>query len=442
MLSTFELARWLGGRAVGPDRTFLSVGTDTRAVVSGMLFVALRGERFDGHAFAVDALRLGAVAALVEAGSTTATVDAGGSYVVVPDTRLALMQFARLWRERFTLPMIGVVGSNGKTTVKEMTAAILRAHFGPDQVLATAGNLNNDIGLPLTLLRLTDAHRAAVVEIGMNHPGETALLAVLAKPTIGLVNNAQREHQEFMKSVAEVAREHAALIAALPDDGLVVINADDEHAPVWREAAGARFCREFGRRARADVTARHEMRADGIAVVIRLPEGSASAILHIPGEHNVSNALAAAAAASLAGVPVDAIARGLTTFRPAKGRLQTLRGPRGATVIDDTYNANPDSVRAAIDLLRAAPGRRILVLGDMGEVGDQGASFHAEAGLHARAARLDRLLALGELTLATVHAFGAAGEHFADVEALSKRLCDHLTADTTVLVKGSRFMRM
>lgn len=442
MLSLSALAQAIGARLSGPDLSFDAVSTDSRNVPRGALFVALRGERFDGHAFVAAALQSGAAAALVDQVSRLDETLPDAPLLVVTDTKRALGQFAAWWRARYTLPLIAVVGSNGKTTVKEMIAAILRAQFGEAPVLATQGNLNNDIGLPLTLLRLRDSHQVGVVELGMNHPGETAQLAAIAQPTIGLINNAQREHQEFMKSVAEVAAEHGALLAALPEFGAAIINADDAYADFWRGIAGARPIRDFGLNAHAMVTARF---APGIAatdIEIALPEGLAEARLHIPGLHNVPNALAAAAAASAAGATPHAIGAGLSAFRPAKGRLQVLQLTSGATVVDDTYNANPDSVRAAIDILAGAGGPRVLILGDMGEVGADGPRYHREVGAYAKERGVDRLLAIGAAARDAASAFGRGAEHFDDIEALNARSRIVAGAAATILVKGSRFMRM
>jgi UDP-N-acetylmuramoyl-tripeptide--D-alanyl-D-alanine ligase len=341
--------------------------------------------------------------------------------------------------------VIAIVGSNGKTTVKEMLAAILRARHGGESVLATRGNFNNAIGLPLTILRLREEHAAAVIEVGMNHPGETAELAAIAQPTIAIINNAQREHQEFMKSVAEVAEEHAAIVRALPAHGLVVLNADDPHVDVWRVAArerpGVRVV-DFALEAPAAVRLLSATGEGDETIVFTTPYGEATARLAALGRHNVSNALAAAAAALATGTPVEAVVRGLEAFRPVAGRLVPLTSTAGAAVIDDTYNANPDSVEAAIDVLAAAPAPRWLVLGDMGEVGESGPRFHDEIGAYARAAGVERLFAVGALTAASVAAFGAGAQHFSSVEALAGHVASAAAADTTVLVKGSRFMRM
>ncbi|MBL8485872.1 MAG: UDP-N-acetylmuramoyl-tripeptide--D-alanyl-D-alanine ligase [Rhodocyclaceae bacterium] len=442
MLTLAEAARATLGRATLPGTTFASVFSDSRVVDRGGLFVALRGERFDGHDFVRQVLDAGAAAALVAADSAVAREGADLPLVIVEDTREGLRHLAAAWRRRFAVPVIAVTGSNGKTTVKEMVSAILAAAFGTEGRLATAGNLNNDIGLPLTVLRLREGHRAAAIELGMNHPGETAVLAAVAQPTVALINNAQREHQEFMKSVAAVAEEHGALIAALPSDGIAVINADDAFAGYWRDLAAGRPTRSFGLEAPADVTCGWTPGKLGSRLEIRAGGETAPVELSILGVHNVRNALAAAAAAMAAGLPLTAVVRGLAAFRPAKGRLQLKEGAGGATVIDDTYNANPDSVRAAIDVLAARPGRRILVLGDMGEVGEQAGQFHDEVGGYAKSMGIERLLTLGEASRAASGNFGPGARHFERAEDLIAVLAPDLDGRTTTLVKGSRFMRM
>jgi UDP-N-acetylmuramoyl-tripeptide--D-alanyl-D-alanine ligase len=429
------------GRYVGDNVRFTRVATDTRTLQPGDLFVALRGERFDGHDFVSDALASGAVAAMV-AGDRAAALH--GNLVVVDDPLAGLARLAAAWRARFTLPLVVVVGSNGKTTVKEMTAAALAAHFGDEAVLATRGNLNNPIGLPLTLLRLDERHRAAVIELGMNHRGETAELAPLARPTIVTVNNAQREHQEFMASVAEVAAEHADAIAALQPGGVAVVIADDSHAHIWLEAAaraGARVS-SFGTAADADVRGDLELHADRTLVRASTPSGDVHFTLAAPGRPMAQNALAAIAGALAAGAALPAIARGLERFRPVAGRLARATGTHGEAIIDDSYNANPDSVRAAIDVLARSGGKRWLALGDMGEVGSQGAEFHREIGAYARDSGVQRMYAAGKLTADAVAAFGAGARHFDDVNELARALAAEVNSEVTVLVKGSRFMRM
>jgi UDP-N-acetylmuramoyl-tripeptide--D-alanyl-D-alanine ligase len=438
MMTLQQAAQAIGAIATA-NVSFTSVFSDSRAVEAGGLFVALRGERFDGHDFVAEVLAKGAAAALVDQAFATAHPDL--PLLVVDDTRRGLGQLAAHWRRQFSIPVIGVTGSNGKTTVKEMIAAILAAAHGEENRLATRGNLNNDIGLPLTVLRLRSHHKAAVIELGMNHPGETAELAAIAQPTIGLINNAQREHQEFMKTVAAVAEEHGALIDALDASGVVVIGADEEFADYWRGLAGSRPVRDFGIEKPAAVGDRYHLDAHGADLELNTPEGTVALRLATAGVHNVRNALAAVAATTAAGVSLAAVKAGLEAFRPVKGRLQSKRGLKGAAIIDDSYNANPDSVRAAIDVLAALPGKRLLVLGDMGEVGDRGGEYHAEIGGHARSQGVDGLYTLGEMTVATAHNFGG-GSHFGSVDALVAALKPQLDASTTVLVKGSRFMRM
>ena len=434
-----QAATVLGGELRGSDVRFSDVCTDSRALKSGDLFVALRGERYDGHDFVAKAAAAGAVAALIDRAYVR---SAPLPVAAVEDTTVALGALAAHWRRQFQISLVAVAGSNGKTTVKEMIAACLRAHYGDEAVLATRGNLNNHIGLPLTLLTLRAAHRVGVVEVGMNHPGETAELAQIAGPTIAVINNAQREHQEFMRSVTDVADEHASLIKALPADGIAVINADDVHAAVWRAAAGHREVRDFGFDQKAAVSATCELQAASALLAVRTPEAVATLNLPVAGEHNARNALAAIAAATAAGATLDSCVRALSGFAAVKGRLQIKRSRQGALLIDDTYNANPDSVRAAIDVLARTPGRKLLVLGDMGEVGDQGRDFHTEIGIYAHERGIDALYGLGELAAYAVRAFGEGARHYAAIETLLVDVGAALGPQATVLVKGSRFMQM
>ena len=444
MFDLREAFGWLAsGRMWGDGSARVSgVGIDSRTLRAGDLFVAFRGERFDAHDFIGIAQARGAAAVLFERWVPGIRVPA----IQVRDARAALGELAAGWRSRFELPLIAVTGSNGKTTVKEMLAAILAERFGEDGRLATRGNLNNDVGVPLTLFRLCGAHRAAVIELGMNRPGEIAWLARVAAPTVALVNNAQREHQEFMRSVEATARENGSAISALPADGAAVFPGDDPaHAPIWRALAGARRRIEFGLSDGAggdslDVSAPRGSRTEGFAM--RVAGQAVEVSIAIDGEHNVRNALAAAACAHAAGIDAPTIARGLARFRPAPGRLVRLQATGGAVLLDDSYNANPDSVRAAIDVLAARPAPRVLVLGDMGEVGDEGPQFHREVGRYARERGVAHLLATGEATRDSVRAFGAGAEHFDGLGPLVARARELAAPGATVLVKGSRFMRM
>jgi UDP-N-acetylmuramoyl-tripeptide--D-alanyl-D-alanine ligase len=437
MMRLSELAHILGAPLRGSDVVFDTVGTDTRTIRRGDLFIALKGERFDAHAFVKQAADAGAVAAVVERAS-----DAAIPQIIVGDTLAALASLGRHWRERFELPLIALTGSNGKTTVKEMLASILRAEAGDDGVLATRGNLNNHIGVPLMLLELRARHRYAAIEMGMNHPGEIARLAAIGRPTVALVNNAQREHMEFMSSIEAVAQENAAVFAALPADGTAVINADDAHAEYFREAAGAHRVVDFGIEKPAAVSGGYVLKNLSSEIQLRTPDGVASATLAIPGLHNVRNALAACACAHAVGIAPEVMRKGLNNFRPYHGRLQVKRAVNGATVIDDTYNANPDSVRAAIDVLAKCAPPTVLVLGDMGEVGEHGAEFHREVGQYALGENISSLFAMGEQSRDAVAAFGAAGAHADSIDDLLNLLRVSVAPGATLLVKGSRFMRM
>ncbi len=437
MMRLSELAAMLAAPLRGTDVGFATVSTDTRNIRPGDLFIALKGERFDAHAFVAEAAKAGAVAALVEH-----AVEAAIPQIVVGSTQEALATLGAHWRGRFNMPLIALTGSNGKTTVKEMLASILRAQAGGDSVLATRGNLNNHIGVPLMLLELREAHRYAAIEMGMNHPGEIAQLAAIGRPTVALVNNAQREHMEFMASVEAVARENAAVFDALPADGSAVVNADDAYADYFREAAGAHRIVDFGLERPAAVSGGYVLQNLSSEIRLRTPAGQAALTLAIPGLHNVRNALAACACAHAVGITPAVMREGLENFRPFTGRLQVKRAVNGATVIDDTYNANPDSVRAAIDVLARCAPPTLLVLGDMGEVGDRAAAFHQEVGAYAHSRQVSALCAFGEHTAAAVEAFGAAATKSDSIEELLDAVRAGATPHTTVLVKGSRFMRM
>jgi UDP-N-acetylmuramoyl-tripeptide--D-alanyl-D-alanine ligase len=435
MFQLHQAAAWTGGRLVGDDGVAVQrVHTDTRTLQAGDLFVALQGERFDANDFIADARAKGAVAAIAHYGR----LPAGCPGIEVHDGKKALGDLAHAWRQQFALPLIAVTGSNGKTTVTQMIASILRA-WQPDAHLATQGNLNNDIGLPLTLLRLRREHRVGVIELGMNHPGEIDYLTRIAEPTVALVNNAQREHQEFMATVEAVAQENGTVFAGLPADGSAVFPAGDEFTPLWTRMAAGRKCITFGAPGADVFLAGSEWHQGHWQVEAGTPAGAVRFRLHIAGRHNVRNALAATACALSAGVPLQAIVRGLESFEPVKGRSRAAAvqlGARTLTLVDDTYNANPDSVRAAIDVLAELPGPRLLVLGDMGEVGDQGPAFHAEVGAYARERGIEQLFTLGE------QAAAMQGRHFADVDALNAAVLQALASSESVLVKGSRFMKM
>jgi len=435
MMGLEEAARGARGVARG-DAQFSGVTSDSRAVNAGDLFIALMGERFDGHAYVGEAVRRGAVAAMV---SRPVDGQPPIPQVIVEDTRLGLGRLAGHWRGRFALPLVALTGSNGKTTVKEMLAAILAAQTGTRHaVLATQGNLNNDIGMPLTLLKLRENHRYAVIEMGMNHAGEIEYLTRIARPAVALVNNAQRAHVGLLGSVEAVARAKGEIYSGLSQAGIAVVNADDPHAAYWKSLNAGRSIVTFGLSAGADVTAG---RSNG-GYLFTTPEGAFSVTLQVSGEHNLRNALAACAAAHALGIPVAAMRAGLAGFSGVPGRLQRRATASGAVVIDDTYNANHKSMKAAISVLAAEPGRRLFVMGDMGELGAQSGEMHAEVGEFARQAGIDALMAVGEASRQAVQAFGRGATHFDDVEALIRAASREAERGATVLVKGSRFMRM
>lgn len=433
------IATSTGGRLAGADVTFGAVATDSRTLGAGDLFVAVRGERFDGHDFVTEAARRGAAGALVDH-----EVDAPLPQVVVRDTVAALGMAAAAWRRTLSLPVVAVGGSNGKTTTKEMLAAIL-AGLGP--TLATRGNLNNHIGVPLTLFRLGPEHRVAVVELGANHPGEIAALVAMAAPTVGLVTNAGAEHLEGFGSLEGVARAEGELFEGLAPTATAVLNADDEFAPLWRVQARAARIITFGLGQGADYRAtaiETGIDAGGFCTrfTLETPQGPIPVRLALAGRHNVVNAAGAAAAAAAAGATAAVIAAGLGRVQPVGGRLQLKPTPAGAWLIDDSYNANPSSVRAGIDVLADCGGERWVVLGEMAELGEHAVASHAEAGAYARGHGVTRLFAIGPTTSHAVEAFGPGARWFAGWEPLVEAVRGGLAPGVTVLVKGSRMNRL
>lgn len=438
MMQLSTIAHAINAQMVGADVTFTSVGTDSRHIAQGQLFVALKGDTFDGHAYAAQALQEGAAAVMISDKSLAASPA-----IVVDDTYKALGEMATCWRSQFTLPIAAVTGSNGKTTVKEMLASILMAASGEKvAVLATEGNLNNHIGLPLTLLKLSAQHRFAVIEMGMNHAGEIRYLTKLTKPHVALINNAGTAHIGELGSRENIAKAKAEIFEGLDENGTAVINADDDFAADWIALNQSRKIITFGLGTNADVHAKYAMHDDAMQLQLSTPKGQAGVQLHVLGEHNVRNALAASAAAIALGVSLDHIAKGLGNFASVKGRLNWLQGFNGARLIDDTYNANPDSMRAAIDVLSTQQGESVLVMGDMGELGDDAADMHAQIGLYAKQKGIQQLLATGELSANAVSSFGANAQHFSTKEALASAVMPYMQNGITVLVKGSRFMRM
>jgi UDP-N-acetylmuramoyl-tripeptide--D-alanyl-D-alanine ligase len=430
-----ETAAVLQAQYDGVDVRYTGLGTDSRSLDADNLFVALRGPRFNGEDYLDQAEARGAAAALVGRGCHHPRLP----LLAVEDTRSALGCLAAHWRGRFSLPLVGITGSNGKTTVKEMTAAILGRRA---PALVTRGNLNNDIGVPLTLARLGIEHGTAVIEMGANHPGEIAYLTGLARPTVGLVNNAGPAHLEGFGSLSGVAEAKGELFLNLSADAVAVINAEDRFAPLWRRMAGDRAQLSFGIEGGADVRAAWRGDARGSELDLRTPQGELSLRLPLPGRHNVMNALAATAASLAAGASLQEVREGLEGLPPVRGRLQRIALADGAVLIDDTYNANPASLRAGLEVLALAPAPRWLVLGDMGELGPEAERLHRQMGKLAREAGVERLFALGRLAAAAAETFGARGAPYANMEALEDALEQDWCAGVQLLVKGSRSMGM
>jgi len=433
-----DFAALCHGRLHGNDAAFAAVCTDTRKLQRGDLFVALRGPNFDGNEFLAEAAARGAVGALAERAGPE-----GFPVILVEDALSALQLAAQGWRTRFSLPLIGVAGSNGKTTSKEMIAAILRC---AGTTLATQGNLNNHIGVPLTLLRLAPEHRYAVIEMGANHPGDVAQLANFAVPSIGIVTNAGAEHLEGFGSLEGAARAEGELFAALTHEGVAVLNADDEFAGLWRDMTVARIV-TFGLGSKADFSARDietSVGAEGFRTRFMLvtPQGETAITLQLAGKHNVVNALGAAAAAVAAGASLAQVAEGLAAVRAVPGRLQWRAALEGGWIIDDSYNANPSSLQAAIDVLEALGGRRFLVLGEMGELGSFSREAHLEAGRYARVHGVERLFGFGAQSRLAVESFGEGGSWHADADELATQVAAAMTPEVRVLIKGSRSNRL
>ena len=432
-----DFAQACGGLLHGSDKSFAGVSSDTRTIGQGELFVALRGPRFNANEFLNVAHSAGAAGALVDSVQNVPL-----SQIVVHDTQAALERISHVWRNQFSIPLVGVAGSNGKTTAKEMTATILSR---AGNCLATRGNLNNHIGVPLTILRLETANQFAVVEMGANRGGEVAALVRIARPTVGLITNAGAEHLEGFGSLEGVARAEGEMVEGLASDATAVINADDEFAGLWRSLTGARVV-TFGVQKKADFAAsdiRTTLAADGFVTHFTLvsPIGKAAIELKMGGRHNVSNALAAAAAASAAGATLQHVVAGLSAVRAVPGRLQFKKAASGAWLIDDSYNANPSSMRAGIDVLAELEGRKWLVLGDMAELGDHSNSAHAEIGTYAREHGIERLYATGPLSVLAVESFGAGAKWFPDSQSLSQAL-GVASPDIRMLIKGSRVNRL
>ena len=424
----------LGLEFTGEDCLLSGVSTDTRKIKASNIFVALRGPNFDGHQFIEKAIANGAVAIVTEY-----EVNYKIPALVVKDCRRALGQLASAWRQQFDIPLIAVTGSNGKTTVKEMLANIFSQQGQP---LSTDGNFNNDIGVPLTLFRLDPIHTAAIIEMGANHSKEIEYLTGLTRPTVALVNNAAEAHLEGFGSLEAVAEAKGEIFSGLSSDGIAVINVDDHHSYVWLELCEGKEFITFGIENDADVMANYEMNDQGLKVQIKTNDQSGELLLPLLGRHNVMNALAATAAALAAGVDFDVILKGLQNMQSVAGRLQLKQGLAGSRIIDDTYNANPSSLRAGVSVLVDFPGKHYLALGDMGELGEDAAQLHHQAGADAKQQGVDKLYAFGELAQAASHGFASGAEWFAQQQEMIKAIQNDLDKDVTLLVKGSRRMHM
>ncbi len=450
-LSFSELQQRFGGTCYGDTLSFTQLETDSRADLTGKVFLALKGERFDGHRFCAQTAEQGAAGLVV----SEYQPDIDLPQWCVDDTRIALGQIALFNRDLFQGPVVGITGNSGKTTVKEMLGSILASASDTDSVLITAGNFNNDIGVPLTLLRLSPEHKFAVIELGANHLGEIDYCARLARPDVGVVLNVTGAHLGEFGSMENIAQAKGELISALSADGCVVINSDDLFAGYWQQLAGARRITGYSmvsesKKAQSDIatlTARNvqscsDNGALGYSFELCYQADRQLVQLAVPARHNVSNALAAAGAALQLGLSLKIIAKGLQAFSGVSGRLQTVTGFKQSRIINDSYNANPGSVRAAIDTLMDYSGQHILVLGDIGELGDESVSAHSALGEYARAKQVDYLFTAGTFTEHAAIAFGEGARHFSDKETLAKAVAALLTSETTVLVKGSRSSRM
>ncbi len=439
MMMLSEIAKAVNGQMLGADIEVFSVGSDSRNIIKNQLFVAIKGEKFDGNTYVAEAIIEGAAAVLV----SNSQIEAR-PVVLVSDTRLALGTLAQHWRNKFTLPLVAVTGSNGKTTVKEMIAAILSV--SNKNVLATQGNLNNDIGMPMTLLKIRKEHAYAVIEMGMSHLQEIDYLTRIAQPTVAVINNAGTAHIGELGSRENIAKAKSEIFAGLHDDGVAVINADDEFADYWKSLNQGRKVITFGLSQPADVSATYQTIGNLTRVSLKTPNGKVDFNLAILGVHNIQNALAASAVAVALGVEITDIAKGLTGFGAVKGRLNWLAGFNGAVLIDDTYNANPDSMKAAIDVLANQNSNpltsTIFVMGDMGELGENAPQMHTDIGAYAKQKKINQLFTFGELSQLAAKEYGASAQHFSSIEVLVEAIKNKMKQSVTVLVKGSRFMQM
>ena len=428
--NTAQVAKAVQGELIGNSVAVFGVSTDTRSVAANELFIALQGLNFDGHDYLEHAKQRGAVAVMVSKKTETDLPK-----ILVSDTKLALGELAKAWRKQFSIPVIGITGSNGKTTVKELTTAIMNCEH---EVLATEGNLNNDIGMPLTLLKLQSRHTAAVIEMGANHPGEIDYLTHISLPNVAIITNAGPAHLEGFGDLEGVAKAKGEIYSSLSNDGTAIINADDVYCDYWKSVCADKQVMSFGLENKADVFAEQ----NGNELVITTPAGKVTVSFSLPGKHNLLNALAATAGCIAAGVSLESVKQGLESAKGVKGRLQLHSGLSGSRIIDDTYNANPASLIAALDVLQHYSGNRFLALGDMGELGNDAEQLHTDAGEQAKASGVDKLYAIGQFAGCAAKGFGVGGQVFEDQPSMISEISNELNADVTLLVKGSRVMHM
>jgi UDP-N-acetylmuramoyl-tripeptide--D-alanyl-D-alanine ligase len=432
-----DAAHWSGAELFGRDIEFSGIEIDSRRLNPGSLFVALKGAHYDGHDYLDEARSRGAVAALV-----SHCVPTSLPLLIAKDTFPALGRLAAAWRQRYQLPVIAVLGSNGKTTTRELIVAILRQREG-EALLVTQGNQNNALGVPLSLFRLNSQHRAAVLELGANGYGEIAALSEMAKPDIAVITNAGLDHLAGFGGCEGAARANGEVFSAMTDNGIAVFNGDDECLAIWRQLAGNdRLCIHFGFKSGVDVRGKWQPRFDGGDLTIESLWGRIQTRLHLMGSHNALNALAATAVCLVLDIEPDAIAAGLESVRPEAGRLQPRSGIGGACIMDDTYNANPSSLAAALNTLTTLPGKKILVLGDMAELGNDSDTWHNWAGKVARMMGVEEVFTIGDLAGLAAASFGEGAQHFPDKHALVEALFPQLKSGVNILVKGSRLMAM
>ncbi len=439
-MTLVQAASILGLNAISTDTTFTGISTDTRTLTSGCLYAAIKGERVDGHHFVEEARQKGAAAALV---NYPVAVDI--PQIIAGDIVLALGKLGAAWRSQFKIPVIAVTGSNGKTTTKNMLASIMKAacHGREEEVLATKGTLNNHYGLPLTLARLGKEHRYAAIEMGMNHFGEIKYLTELTHPDVAIITNAAAAHLAGVGDIAGVARAKAEIFLGLPANGIAILNRDDDFYPYWCEQTNGRHHISFGFHPEADICGvLQESEGPHQTLIIKTKHGSTEIHLPLLGKHNAANALAAAAACTAVGIELSAVKTGLETIAPAPGRLLMHTLANGVNIIDDTYNANPFSLQAAVETLASFAGKKILVLGDMGELGNDTKNIHRGVGEKIRSAGIDYLFTFGDLSSNAAQAFGEGAYHFNEQEKLVNALKPFLYNTTTILVKGSRSMKM